>query len=276
MEQRARITGFIIVKNGERLFDRCLESLSFCDRILIIDSYSTDATEAIARKHGAVFIQNKWPGFPEQHKFGTRWLMENLPSDWVVSLDSDEVVSPELRESILKAVENPGEYAAFSMPRRTWYYDRFLLHGGCYPDRLFRLYRPEAIRIDNNGAHQQVVPSGPCGKLTGDILHYSYCSFSNQMEKLNQYAETGARDLEAKGKKGGVFQGLLHGTWRFLDMYVRRLGLLDGRAGFLMAVHQAFYTFLKYIRVKEGGWGAPFDHAFHDAPQSNNSESKRG
>ena len=93
MEQRVRITGFIIVKNGERLFDRCLESLSFCDRILIIDSYSTDATEAIARKHGAVFIQNKWPGNAKQVQYGLDWLEANAPTDWVLMLDCDEIIS---------------------------------------------------------------------------------------------------------------------------------------------------------------------------------------
>ena len=276
MEPRVRLTGFIIVKNGERLFDQCLESLSFCDRILVVDSFSTDRTEEIARKHGVIFIQNAWPGFPQQHTFGTNWLIENIPSDWVVSLDSDEIISPELRASILKAVENPQGHSAFSMPRRTWYYDRFLKHGGCYPDRLYRLYRPECIRIDNYGAHQQVVPSGSCGNIDGDILHYSYYSFENQLEKLNIYAATGALDLEKKGKKGGVFQGLVHGTWRFVDMYIRKLGFLDGRAGFLMAAHQSFYTFLKYIRVRQGLWGAPFDHGLPNTTDHNHSESQRG
>ena len=276
MEARVSITALIITLNGERLLDRCLESLSFCDRILIVDSFSSDATERIAREHGAIFLQNPWPGNAKQIRFGLDWLEANAPTDWVLMLDCDEIISPELREEILRAVAAPADKTAYSMPRRTWYFDRFLRHGGCYPDRLFRLFRPETIRIDNHGAHQQFVPSGPSGDLSGDMLHYTYISFRNQLDKLNDYAERGARDLEAHGKRGGVLCGLGHGTWRFLDMYVRKLGFLDGRAGFLMAVHTSFYTFLKYVRIHEGTWGAPYDHGLNGAAVPERLESRRG
>ncbi|HJD98183.1 glycosyltransferase family 2 protein [Mailhella massiliensis] len=275
MEQRVRLTALIITLNGERLLGKCLESLSFCDRILIVDSFSSDKTEEIAKEHGAIFIQNKWPGNAKQIRYGIDWLAANAPTDWVLMLDCDEIISPELKADILSALASPGDKTAFSMPRRTWYFDRFLKHGGSYPDRLFRLFLPEAIRIDNNGAHQKFVPSGPYGELSGDMLHYTYSSFQNQLEKLNDYAERGARDLEAKGKKGGVLTGLLHGAWRFLDMYVRKLGLLDGRAGFLMAAHTSFYTFLKYVRIREGGWGAPYDHGLGGADTSTHPDSRR-
>jgi hypothetical protein len=190
-------------------------------------------------------------------------------------LDCDEILSPELQLSIQNALAAPGDCTAFSMPRRTWYFDRFLYHGGSYPDRLYRLFRPGGIQINNHGAHQQFTPVGPSGKLDGDILHYTYCSFMNQLDKLNDYAERGARDLETHGKKGGILAGLLHGTWRFADMYFRKLGLLDGKAGFLMAAHTSFYTFIKYIRIHEGSWGAPYNHGLKDA-NSLHTEHKRG
>ncbi|WP_273525419.1 glycosyltransferase family 2 protein [Mailhella massiliensis] len=276
MEDRVRLTALIITLNGERLLGKCLESLSFCDRILIVDSFSSDRTEEIAKEHGAIFIQNKWPGNAKQIRYGIDWLAANAPTDWVLMLDCDEIISPELRASILAALASPGDKTAFSMPRRTWYFDRFLKHGGSYPDRLFRLFLPEAIRIDNNGAHQKFVPAGPYGELSGDMLHYTYCSFQNQLEKLNDYAERGARDLEAKGRRGGVAAGLLHGSWRFIDMYIRKLGFLDGRAGFLMAAHTSFYTFLKYVRIHEGGWGAPYEHGLSHAGESTHPDSRRG
>ena len=265
MEPRASLTAVIITLNGERLFDRCLDSLSFCDRILVVDSFSSDRTEAIARAHGAIFIQNPWPGNARQIRFGVDWLAANAPTDWVLFLDCDEVCTPRLAASIRAAIASPGEAGAFSMSRRTWYFDRFLLHGGCYPDRLFRLFRPEAIRIENSGAHQRFMPDESsgylAGHLDGDLLHYTYASFRNQLDKLNDYAERGARALESRGQRGGVAAGLAHGLWRFAAMYVMRLGFLDGRAGFLMAAHTAFYTFLKYVRIAEGSWGAPFDMA---------------
>ncbi len=265
MEAPATVTALIITLNGERLLDRCLESLSFCDRVLIVDSFSSDGTESIARAHSAMFIQNPWPGNAKQILFGLAWLREHAPTRWVLMLDCDEVVSPELRESILQAITDPGEKTSYSMSRRTWYFDRFLRYGGSYPDRLFRLFRPEAIQVENRGAHQKFVPKGSSGELKGDLLHYTYSSFSNQLEKLNDYAERGARDMEAHGRQGGVLLGFIHGIWRFLDMYFRKLGLLDGRAGLLMALHTSFYTFLKYVRIHEGTWGKPYDHAFHGA-----------
>ncbi|MCH5276405.1 MAG: glycosyltransferase family 2 protein [Desulfovibrionaceae bacterium] len=265
MEPRKSLTAVIVTLNGERLFDRCLDSLSFCDRILVVDSFSSDRTEAIARAHGALFIQNPWPGNARQIRFGLDWLEANAPTDWVLILDCDEICTPRLAASIQAAIASPGQAKAFSMPRRTWYFDRFLRHGGSYPDRLFRLFRPEAIRIENSGAHQRLVPNTSSGYLVGhldgDLLHYTYASFRNQLDKLNDYAERGARDMESRGRRGGVARGLAHGLWRFAAMYVMRLGFLDGRAGFLMAAHTAFYSFLKYVRIKEGSWGAPFDAA---------------
>ena len=229
--------------------------MDFCDSILIVDSFSTDSTEKIAREHGAIFIQNPWPGNALQIQYGLNWLAANAPTEWVLMLDCDEIVSPELRDDILRTLAVPQASIAFSLPRRTWYYDRFLTHGGCYPDRLFRLFRPDAIKIENHGAHQQFVPVGPCSKLNGDLLHFTYSSFKNQLEKLNDYAERGARDIAQQGKQGGLPRAFLHSLWRFSSMYFIRLGFLDGKAGFLMAVHAGFYTFLKYIRIDEGDWG---------------------
>ena len=253
-----KLTAVIITLNGERLFGRCLDSLAFCDRILVVDSFSNDATQCLAEKHGAIFIQNPWPGNAEQIRFGVDWLAKYAPTEWVFFLDCDEICSPELAHSIQNALASPGDRTAFSMPRRTWYFDRFLRHGGSYPDRLFRLFRPESIRIQESGAHQQFRPSGPYGDLEGDLLHYTYANFFNQMDKLNDYAQRGARDLERKGKRGGIAAGLGHGLWRFFSMYILKRGFLDGRAGFLMATLTAFYTFLKYIRINEGTWGAPY------------------
>ncbi len=261
MEEPSRpvkLTAVIITLNGERLFGRCLDSLAFCDRILVVDSFSSDATQRIAEEHGAIFIQNPWPGNARQIRFGVQWLEEHAPTEWVLFLDCDEICSPELAESIRRALASPGDRTAFSMPRRTWYFDRFLRHGGSYPDRLFRLFRPESIRIEESGAHQQFRPSGPHGDLEGDLLHYTYANFFNQMDKLNDYAQRGAKDLERRGRRGGIAAGLGHGLWRFVSMYILKRGFLDGRAGFLMAAHTAFYTFLKYIRINEGAWGAPY------------------
>jgi glycosyltransferase involved in cell wall biosynthesis len=255
MDDRAGPTAVLITLNGQRVLEPCLASLDFCGKILVVDSGSTDQTEAIARGHHAVFLCNPWPGYAGQIRFALDWLERNAPAEWVLYLDCDEICTDGLRESIRNALAAPGEAGAFSLNRLTWYYDRFLRHGGAYPDRLFRLFRPEALSIEESGGHPQFVPRGKTGRLQGDLLHFTYASFQNQLEKLNVYAQRGSAALQAEGKKGGVMAGLGHGLWRFFSMYCLRLGFLDGRAGFLMAAHTAFYTFLKYARVNEGSWG---------------------
>lgn len=254
------ITGLILTYNGERLLDRCLASLSFCDRVLVVDSFSTDGTERIAREHGSAFVRRAWEGPGPQFRYALDLIDADYASDWIVSLDQDEICTPELRESILKAVAAPAENVGFYVPRRSWYYDRFLKHSGWYPDHLLRCFRRGAMRVSVSGAHYSFHPQGPTGTLTGDILHYPYSSFREHLDKINSYAQQGAEALASSGKHGGIALGLLHGFGRFLRIYLLKKGFLDGRAGFINAVHGAFYAFLKYVRVDEGNWGYPYNH----------------
>ncbi len=264
---RPAITGLVLTYNGERLLDRCLASLSFCDKVLVVDSFSTDRTVDMARAAGAEVVQRKWegPGPQFQHALSL------IDTEWVFSLDQDEICTEELRESVLAAVRAPmrgGEgssapharRAGYWVPRRSWYFDRFMKHSGWYPDYLLRLFRTAHMEVHVSGAHYSFHPKGETGRLRGDILHYPYDSFRQHLDKINSYAQQGADDLRAKGRRGGVAVATAHGLARFLKLYVVKRGFLDGRAGFINAAHGAFYAFLKYIRVQEGEWGAPFDH----------------
>lgn len=253
---RPTITALVLTYNGERLLDRCLASLSFCDRILVVDSFSTDRTVDMAREAGAEVLQRRWEGPGPQFAYA----FEQIPSGWVVSLDQDEICSDELRESILAAVAGDADVAGYWIPRRSWYFDRFLKHSGWYPDRLLRLFRAGRMEVGVSGAHYSFHPKGGTGTLTGDILHYPYENFRQHLDKINDYAQKGADDLRAKGRRGGVLRGLCHGFGRFVRIYLLKRGFLDGRAGLINAMHGAFYAFLKHLRVEEGDWGRPFDH----------------
>ncbi len=253
------LTALILTKNAERLLANCLDSLAFCDAIFVLDSFSTDATEAIARAHGAYFVQNPWPGFAAQAAFGLNWLMQNAPTKWVLYVDSDEICSPALRQSVQKAVQTNTQ--AWQMRRVTWYYNRFLEHGD--KEILCRLFRPEAVEVQGNThvdfalcKNETAITGGQSSVqvLEGPLWHYGYTGFFQHVEKLNQYAENVAGEMLAKGKKGGLFSGLFHAWWRFLHQYIFRLGFLDGKAGFYHASHVAFYTFSKYIRMEKGNW----------------------
>jgi len=256
------MTGLVLTYNGGRLLTESLASLSFCDHLVVVDSNSSDDTVAIAGKAGATVVQRAWNGPADQFAFALRYIDENCPADWIVSLDQDEICTPALRESILRAVraERSADFAGFYIPRRSWYYDRFLTHSGWYPDYLLRCFRRGRMRVDVSGAHYSFHPLGETEKLAGDILHYPYSGFREHLDKINSYAQQGADALAAKGEKGGLVQGLLHGFGRFIRIYLLKRGFLDGKAGFINAAHGAFYAFLKYVRIGEGPWGKPYNH----------------
>ena len=250
------ITGIVLTYNGERLLDKCLASLSFCDSIVVVDSFSSDSTVEIAEKHNATILKNSWAGFKKQLEFG----LEHITSDWIISLDQDEICSKELREQILAEINQAdADIAGFCPCRRNWYYDRFMKHSGWYPDRLMRIFRKEKLEIRQSGSHESFHPLGKTKNIDADILHYPYESFAHHLEKVNLYAQEGADDLRAKKRKGGIAVALVHAFMRFIKIYFIKMGMLDGKAGFINAMHGFFYVFLKYVRINEGSWGTPFD-----------------
>ncbi len=256
-----RTLGLILTFNGERLLARCLASLSFCDAIIVVDSLSQDATCDIARAAGAIVLERRWEGPGPQFRYALDYIRALEPGvDWVVSLDQDEYLSDELAANIRAAVTSSAtaedDLAGYWMPRSSYYFDRFMRHSGWYPDRLLRLFRPARMEVHVSGAHYSFRPLGGTGRLGGDIIHYPYRNFREHLDKINSYAQQGAEALKAKGRPGGVLAGTLHGLARFAKLYLLKLGVLDGRAGFINAVHGAFYAFLKYVRACEReDWG---------------------
>ena len=253
------ITGIVLTGNSMRLLDRCLDSLSFCSHLLVVDSLSTDSSVDIAKKHGAKVLSRAWTGIGDQFLYA----FEHVESDWIIILDSDEVCTNALREEVIAAINSPQTETSpkgYFIPRRSWYFNRFIMHSGWRPDRLYRLFKNREVDMRMSGAHQTFHPTGIAGTLEHDIIHYPYCSFANHFEKLNDYAERGAQGLLAKGKTGGLLKGIAHGLWRFFRLYILKRGFLDGRAGFILAAHGAFYAFLKYVRMLKSSWGAPYDH----------------
>lgn len=253
---RETVTGLVLTLNGERLLEKCLKSLGFCDELLVVDSGSTDRTREIAQACGARVLVNPWPGPVAQFKLA----LAEIRTTWVVSLDQDEYLSDELRDSIVKRLSMQERVAGYFVPRSSFYFNRFMKHSGWYPDHLFRVFRAGRMEVTASGAHYHFTPLGETGRLTGDILHYPYESFRQHMEKINYYAEEGAKALRDKGRRGGLGPALLHGAGRFAKLYLLKLGLLDGRAGFYNAAAGAYYTFQKYIRIEETAkWGSPPD-----------------
>ncbi len=283
------ITGVVLTRNAERLAHQCFSSLSFCTAILAVDSGSTDATEAIAKNYGATFIFRPWQGFASQFTYAHTIVQTR----WFFILDQDEICPPGLATQIIQAVSKADALCgktppqlnapvAFAVGRTSWYFDRFMKHGGWHPDYVPRVFRTGYVQFSQK-AHIEYHPQGPQERIQGgqdhEIIHYPYTSFFHQLEKLNTYAEQGACSMRQAGKRGGIAAALGHGAARFLRIYFLKKGFLDGKAGFLAAAHGAIYAFLKYIRTLDASWGAPFTppstmpHAGADAATTHPSSS---
>ena len=251
-----RLSVVIITFNEEANIARCLAACAaVADEVLVVDSFSTDNTVEICRQHGARVVQNAFAGYVEQKNFAT----DQAHFDHVLQLDADEVLTEELRRSIL-AVKNDFRHAAYSLARLTNYCGRWVRHGGWYPDRKLRLYDRRLGRWQGLLLHEhyEVVPGQTTAALRGDALHYSYTSISQHVRQLNKFTSLTAQELALRGQtRVTLFHLLLKPLWKFWLGYVFRLGFLDGFAGLSIALLSAGGVFLKFAKLKTGTQDAP-------------------
>jgi glycosyltransferase involved in cell wall biosynthesis len=242
----------VITKNAALRLAQCLDSVAFADEIVVLDSGSTDATLDIARAHGARVLQTPdWPGFgPQKNR-----ALDALATDWVLSIDADEVVSPELAASIRAAIAAP-QADVYAVDRLSSFCGAWIRHSGWYPDWIPRLFRRGKARFSDDLVHERLVFDASAQRLTGKLLHYSYEDFDAVLRKLDAYSGAGARQRAASGKSGSFGKAVARGAWAFVRTYVLRAGFLDGRAGFQIAVFNAetvYYRFLKLALLTEHG-----------------------
>jgi glycosyltransferase involved in cell wall biosynthesis len=238
------ISIIIITRNEAANLEDCLRSVSFASEVVVLDGGSSDRTQEIALHMGARFeVGAEWGGFGLQKNRA----LALATSDWVLSIDADERVTPELREEILGAVASP--YAdAYAVPRLSWFCGRFMRHSGWYPDYVVRLFRRGTAKFCGSVVHERLVTNGSVAKLRSPLLHYSYRNFSQVLAKLQIYSSGAVEELAAAGKRPRFGSGLVHGLWAFVRTYLLRLGFLDGRLGFALAFFNAETTYYKYIK----------------------------
>ncbi len=247
----------MIVKNEAHHLAQCLDTVTaWVDEIVILDSGSTDATQQIAEQYGAKFYQNTdWPGFGKQRQLAQQY----VTSDYVLWLDADERVTPELRQSIQAAIAQDAPNTAYKIPRLSEIFGHKIRHSGWYPDYVIRLYRKDFARYGDQLVHEKVeLPANAnIQKLQGDLLHYTYQNIHHYLVKSAGYAKAWADQREKAGKKATLWQGISHAVGCFVKMYVIRLGFLDGKAGLLLAILSAHSTFVKYadlwVRTQKSG-----------------------
>lgn len=249
--QSLPISVCIITLNEEQNLPRCLKSCAdLADEIIVLDSGSTDATENIARGYGARFEQQEWPGYVAQKNR----VLSLATHEWVLSLDADEELSPELRSEIrlLKSAgEIGGDVSGFSMPRCVLYEGRWIRHGDWYPDRLVRWFRRERAKFAGGKVHERLEISGRIVSLHGELHHYSFNDAADHRKRCERYARLWAEDRFEAGRDANFLAPPLHAAFRWLRGYVFRRGFLDGAQGRRIAALCALETYWKYDFLRE-------------------------
>ena len=243
--RRPGISAVIITYNEAAHIAGCIESVSFCDEVLVVDGHSTDETREIAVLLGARVIERDWPGYRSQKAFA----VGVAANDWVLCLDADEWVSDELGRSIRRLLDSPPPCSAYRMPRRNILLGRALRHGGGYPDAKLRLFDRRHAQWNQAMVHEQVETSGEIGLIEADLMHETAPDLPAAMAKWARYAAMQAAAMHANGKRSGWHRILFSPPARFLKQYVVQQGFRDGLAGFAMAAFSSYFCFFKYLEL---------------------------
>jgi glycosyltransferase involved in cell wall biosynthesis len=241
---RQPLSVVIITKNAASQLAACLESASFADEIVVVDSGSSDGTAELAAARGARVLQREWLGFGRQKQFA----VESGRHDWVLCLDADERVSEPLRASILAVLTAPAAHA-YAMPRCNCFMGSWLRHGEGYPDWSLRLFDRRYARWSDDPVHEKVVTDAPVARIKGDLLHASAETLAGYLDKQNRYTSMQAETLFKAGKRAGVARLLMSPALRFAKFYFLRLGFLDGTAGLVHIAIGCCNSFHKYAKL---------------------------
>jgi len=236
----------LVVHNAAVQLPACLASVGFADEIVVVDSGSSDGTAACAERHGARVVQHEWMGFGRQKQFA----VGQARNDWVLCLDADERLSPELERSIRAAVQAPVA-PVYRMRRRNRFLGRWLRHGEGYPDWSVRLFDRRTAGWSDEPVHEKVLYAVTPGSLDGDLLHESAEDLGNYLQKQNRYSSLAAQRLFEQGQSTGALQLVLSPLVRFLKFYILRLGFLDGVAGLIHISIGCVASFMKYAKLIE-------------------------
>ena len=257
---RATLSVIIITLNEAAHIGECIDSVSFANEIVVVDSGSTDATREIAKEKGAkVVLTEDWPGFGRQKNRA----LDLATCDWVLSIDADERVTPELEQEVLavltvagsaqttqNASAAPADLAtAYRIARLSNFGGRWIRHSGWWPDHVLRLFKRGTARFKDVAVHESVITDSPVATLNSHFLHYPYASLEQFIAKINHYSSEAAAMMHARGKRTSVLGAWGHATWTFIRIYLLRKGFLDGKEGFILAVMAASGSFFRYTKL---------------------------
>jgi glycosyltransferase involved in cell wall biosynthesis len=243
-----KISAVIITFNEELFIDKCLTSIDgIADEIVVVDSFSTDKTEEICKKHNVRFIKHKFDGYRDQKNYALTLATHKN----ILSLDADEALSDRLRESILAIKEN-WKYDGYLFNRRNNFCGKWIRYSAWYPDRQLRLFYSDKGQFGELNLHEKFLMSNgtKVGKLKGDLLHWAFSSYQDHIDKMSKYSLIGAEEFYKAGRKASLLTPYIHSVWGFFRTYIIRGGFLDGRNGYLICYLYAKSTFFKYKKLR--------------------------
>ncbi len=245
-EYMEKISVTIITKNEVKNIGRCLESLKWADEIVVVDSDSTDRTVEICRQYTDQVFRESWHGYGKQKNI----CAAKAKNKWILNIDSDEVVGPEVAEEIRKTLNEGPQHPVYDLPRKNYFGQRWVRFGGWYPDRILRLYDKEKVAFSEPQVHERLTPDDNAGSLKNALIHYSYSDHEDYLNRQNRYASLYAQEKVSKGFRANWTHLLLRPPASFIKNFIIKQGFRDGSLGFFLAKNAAIYTYQKYAKTR--------------------------
>lgn len=249
---------YILTYNEEKKIEDAIRSASWADEIVVVDSDSEDATVSIAKGLGARVVNVPFEGFGRLRNRA----IEACRKEWIFSLDADERFTPEAAAEVRQVIQSSESYEAYFVPRRNWFMGRWIRHSGWYPDyRQPQLFKRGVMVFHDDEVHEGYSLTGRVGYLKNPIWQFPFRSLEQLLQKANRYSSLGSEKLIRRNVKGGMIKALAHALGMFIQIYVLKLGFLDGWAGFVIALGNFEGTFYRYAKIteKQSGWDQPPD-----------------
>ena len=243
----SKLAVIVITLNEERHIGECLASVEWADEIVVVDSFSKDRTVEIARQYTDKVISMGFKGYSENKNIA----LENTTCDWILWLDADERVTPELGSEIRALLAGHPEHYGYEMGRRAYFLGKWIKHCGWYPGYVMRLFRRDSGVFNDQLVHEGVDLQGSKGRLQHDLLHFTDESLEHYFLKFNRYTTLAAQEQAERGKRSGIFKILFRPLHTFFKMYILKLGFMDGVQGFILCALSAGYVAVKYAKTWE-------------------------